>query len=301
MPYFNREVRVVFEGIDIDPITKLRVQFDADKSDGEAINRCTIHIFNMRPSSRAALSAARPANTILIEPFIKVSLFAGYDGDTRELMSGNIHNAFSVRNGSDWITTIVLHSGLSNAINANVNLSFDGKTDAEQIANALVEPLGVSLDYTEEAFDILVNKTYTDFSESGMSLRSITTFLNALDLAFTIEENDVGLIYKLNSPRDGVQPRTPENSFNKNNGLVGAPIISRTGASFTALLRPEIKIFQTIYIESQTIMETLQGNEELTNKYFVKSIRHFGDTHDDSWFTEIDARYADINDGFYDA
>ena len=34
---FNRGVRVVFEGADIEPITDLRVVFDVDKSDGEQL------------------------------------------------------------------------------------------------------------------------------------------------------------------------------------------------------------------------------------------------------------------------
>ena len=70
---FNRAIRVVFEGVDIEPITDLRVAFNVDKSDGEQLNRGVITIYNLNPSSRASLSTARPLNTILVEPVIKRS------------------------------------------------------------------------------------------------------------------------------------------------------------------------------------------------------------------------------------
>ena len=300
MPNFKRTVRVVFEGVDIDPIEDLRVAFDVSKSDGEQLNKGTITIWNMRPSSRAALSNARPLNTLLVEPTIKVSLYAGYEDSTKEIITGDVYLSPSVRDGSDWITTIEVYSGITAATLANVNISFDGKTNAKFIAGELGTPLGLDISYTEEASQILENKTYFDFSESGMSVRSLSTFLNRFNLGFTIEEDGKGLVYKLNAPRELDQPRSPENAFNKSNGLVGTPSITRTGVEIVALLRPQIKLLQSFYVESQTINEVLQGNEELTNKYFAKSVRHFGDTHDNQWFTSIEGFYADILDGVYD-
>ena len=183
---------------------------------------------------------------------------------------------------------------------ADVTVSYDGKTGAKFISDQLLSPLGLSIDYTEDALTILQGKTYFDFSESGMSLRSATVFLNRFDLGFTIEENGKGLVYKLDSPREKDSQRTSENAFNQNNGLVGSPVITRTGVEIVSLLRPEVELLQAIFVESQTINETLQKAELLTNKYYVKAISHKGDTHSDDWFTELEGFYADVADGVYD-
>lgn len=296
---FKRAVRVVFQGIDIDPITDLRVSFSVDKSDGEHLNHGVITIYNLNPSSRAALSNARPLDTVLIEPVIKCLLYAGYEDDLKEVIAGDIYISNSRREGEDWITTIEIYSGITASTFGNVTLSFDGKTDAEFITNELIKPLGVSTEYTEEAFDILIGKTYFDFSESGMAVRSVTTFLNRFDLGFTIEEDGAGLVYKLNTPRDREAERNADNAFNIHNGLIGSPVITRTGVEIKSLLRPQIKLLQSIFVESQTINETLQKEESLTNKYFVKSVNHKGDTHGDDWMTSIEAFYSDITEGVY--
>lgn len=300
---FQREYSIIFEGIDIDPIINLRMQFQVDKSDGETLNRGIITIFNLNPSSRAALTHSVHPSTIFIEPIIKVHLFVGYDGNIKEVIAGDIYISHSQRVGTDWVTKIELYSGIAAATNGITTVSYDGTTNAKYIADQLTVPMGISINYTKEALDLLTQYTYEDFSVSATSMRSITQFLKRkeFNMAFTIEEDNKGLVYIDDAPRELNQPRTNANAFNKFNGLIGSPNITRTGVEFLSLIRSEIQLLQSVYVESQTINETLQKDELLTNKYYVKSIRHFGDTHDDEWFTEIQGFYSDLAEGSYAA
>lgn len=293
---FGREITISFENVDIEPISNLRIQFRADKSDGQNLNRAQIVIYNLNASSRAALTVARPITTVLVDPVKKVHLFAGYEGNVTEVIAGDIYIANSRRIGTDWITTIEVLSGISAATKSQSNVSFDGSTNALFIASQLIEPMGLSIEYTAEAREILTKTTYEDFSESSNTLKSITNFLRRFDIEFTIEEDNKGLIYKSDSPRELDRPQDDANTFNQGNGLIGSPIVTTTGVEILALLRPGIRILQAIYVGSQTIQSVLQSSDTQTNQYFVKNIRHFGDTHEDEWFTEIEAFYADITE-----
>jgi len=295
---FKRAVRLSFEGVDVDPITDLSIIFNADKADGEQMNSALITIFNLSPSSRASLVVARPARNIGEASPIKCRLFAGYEDNLKEIIAGDLFLSNSTKDGENWVTTLEIYSGIYSANKARHIASYDGKTNAKFILNNMLAPLKISILYTEKASEIMKNKTYFDFSESGMVWRSATVFLKSMNLGFTIEEDGIGLVYELDSPREKDAPRTSDNAFNQGNGLIGSPKVTATGAEIVSLLRPEIQLRQSIYIESKTIGETLQKDELLSNKYYVKSVRHQGDTHSDDWFTFIEAYYADLQTEF---
>lgn len=291
---YKRGIRIEFEGADIAPIIDLRVTFDVSKSGGEGLNKGIITIYNLRPAARAALLIARPKKELADDPVIKVRLYAGYEGNLKSLVAGDILLSKSTKKGTEWITEIEVWAGLTAATKATVVASWDGKTFVESIIDTLLEPLGVPIRYTEAALERIDGETYADFAESGMSVAVTNRFLRRYDLAFTIDEDGTGIVYKENEAIDPDAAKTPTNTFNKDNGLIGSPIITRTGVDFVSLLRPEISIFQKIFVQARTLSETLQKEENLINEYIVKTVRHYGDNFDDEWFTEISSTYADI-------
>lgn len=290
---FNRGVRVEFEGANVEPITDLRVAFNASKSDGTKLNKLNLIIYNMKPASREAILIARPKKELSDPPVIKVRLFAGYEGNLKQLISGDILFSKSTKTGTDWITEIEIWSGLTEVTKATSVLDFDGKIPAKSIADRLVESIGIPVNYTDKARAILKDKTYTDFSESGMSITVIRRFLRRFDLIFTIED-EKGIISRDGEALDDEVGQNTTNFFHIGNGLIGSPIINRVGADFLSLLRPEINVLQKVFVRSKTINETLQRDENAVNEYVVRSVRHFGDSREDEWFTEISATYADI-------
>ncbi len=290
---FKREIRVEFGGVDVAPITDLRVIFDVSKENGTQSNKGVISIFNMKPSSRQAVLIAKPKRDINDPPHIKVRLFAGYEGELKQLISGNILISKSTKRGADWVTDIEIWSGLSNAVQATVIIDREGKTSAKNIADEIIKPLGLSVTYTKKALDILKDKTYFGFSESGMSIIAIKRFLKRFDLIFTIDD-EAAVIGRRGEAENPEEAKSIDNTFNLENGLIGSPTITRVGADFLALLRPEINVLKKIFLQSRTINETLSLDQNAVSEYVVKTIRHFGDTRDDAWFTEISSTYSDI-------
>lgn len=297
--YFERKVRVSFDGVSITPVENLRVSFQVDKDDGEHANRGMIRIYNLNTSSRSALARAFPVETPLIEPVIKCYLFVGYGDRLVQLIGGEVLSATNQRVGPDWITDIEVFTGLLAATVSSIQVSYDGKTSAKKVIDDLLAPIGVDIRYTQEAQAAIEGKAVTDYATSGLSIYETNNFLSRYDLGFVIEEDGIGLVYKKHAARESGRNQNAENTFKQENGLIGTPKVTRSGVEFQALLRPTVRIMQRIYVESQTISQTLQNESRIANEYYVTGIKHTGDTRSDDWFTEITGAYVGLDDGIY--
>jgi len=300
MKLFNRNVEVTFEGADINPVTKLRVAFDVSKQDGVQFNVGTIRIYNLNSSSRGALARIiQSQDDPCIGEHIKCTLRVGYGDQLIHLITGDILFASNQRVGPDWITDIEIYTGRCAAIKSDLQISYGKKTSAKKIANDLLATIkNVDIQYTQEAEKALQNKSVLSYSMSGIAYNEAAVFLSRYDLKFTIEEEGSLLVYKKGEPRDLTSSQTELNTFKPENGLVGSPKVTRSGVEFQSLLRPQVKILQRVYVESQSVNETLQNQDRFSNEYFVTGLKHTGDTHSDEWFTEIEGAYVELNKGF---
>lgn len=298
MKLFDRSIRVEFEGVDIPPITDLRVAFEIDKNDGLQFNHAFITITNMPDKNRNKIARAHPLNFPMIDPVIKMSLFAGYKGREILLAAGDVLSAIPNLRGANWETEIDIYSGLSDSTKADTQVAFSLPTSAKVISDQLLAKLGMDIKYTAEALDILKNKKPNDFSTSGMSAQEATVFLARYGLAFTIEESGRGLVYKSNRPRNPNSGKTDSNSFTPQNGLIGTPQITRAGINIKSFLRPQIKLFEKIFVESQTTTGALQA-PGYSPEYHVIGMKHKGDNRGADWFSEFECVYSKLAEGVY--
>lgn len=298
MKLFNRNVEVTFEGADINPVTKLRVAFDVEKQDGEQFNTGTIRIYNLNSVSRGSIAKViHNELTPWAEPIIKCTLRVGYGDQLVQLISGDILFATNQRIGPDWITDIEIYTGRYAALKSDLQISYGKKTSAKKVANDILATIkDVDIHYTQEAEKALQNKSVLSYSMSGIAYNEAVVFLSRYDLKFTIEDDGILLVYKKNEPQDPNRNQTEANTFKPENGLLGSPKVTRSGVEFQALLRPQVKILQRVYVESQSVNETLQNQDRFSNEYFVTGLKHTGDTHSDEWYTDITGSYVGLNE-----
>lgn len=295
-PYFNRQVRVAFEGVPLSPVINNRVTFEVDKHDGQVLNRATIRIYNLSPNARSVLARPIPLPYPLVDPQINVALFAGYETPIR-LMAGQLLFAVNSKIGPDWITEMQVFAGMGASAFGDATVSFAKPTAAKVIADAILAPLKLDVRYTQAALGRLQNERATDIANSGSAFRIADDFLRRYGLRFTIEDDGQGLVYVEDQPRNPEAGKTRDNTFSPQTGLVGTPQITRIGVEITALLRPRIRILDRFFVESETITGTLRG--QVAADYFVRSVRHVGDTHGEAWFTEIEGIYSSAQEGIY--
>lgn len=194
---FNRVCRVEFEGINVDPIENLRIKFELDKSDGQTLNHGLLWIYNLKPETRAAIARPMPLDVDLryelTGKVITVKVFAGYEGDVPQIYSGDILWAHNERVGPDWITHMEMYTGLSKATRP-AQVSFKQPTSARTILEAILEPMQISLRYTDDAAAIIDAVTVSSYTGSGLAYRDADEFLKRqnLKLSFTIEEENQG-------------------------------------------------------------------------------------------------------------
>ncbi len=297
---FDRVARVSFAGVQLDPVTDLRIQFTADKHDGLQLNQGTITIFNLSENARNTIARPYPLDFPMIDPVITVFLKAGYRGQDVQMFAGDLMSATNERVGPDWRTVIQMFSGFNVITKADVDVSIDKPTPPRSIADRLLAPLKIDVRYTSAAAAHLKKQTKVpSYSESALSFRAAYEFLDRYGLAFTIEEDGQGLVYVDDRPRDPDASKSQENTFSPDNGLIGTPRVTRYGIEIRSLLRPNIRIMQRFFVESDTIRGTLRGGGRPTGEYHVTKVSHTGDTRGEDWFTEVEGAYSNLVEGEY--
>lgn len=298
---FDRQVKLEFVGIAIEPITDLRVRFMVESNDGQQFNHAVLEIFNMKRTSREAIARPVPLDDGLryqvLDESKKIRVTAGYKDDIAHIFGGNILWAYNNRMGADWITHVELYTQYGEAMTSQTTVSFVKPTSAKTILERIVQPLSLKLSYTDEA-KILLNgkdKTVADFSDFGLAYEMANSFLDRYGLRFAIEDENTGLVYNPRRPRDPQASKTTNNTFSPVLGLVGTPKITKSGIELTSLMRPHMKLHQRFFVES----ETTRGSLRLANyapDYTVIGLRHVGDNRGDEWFTEVEGTYTNIVD-----
>lgn len=296
---FGRSIRIEFQGVDIPDVEKLRVVFEVDKNNGLQFNHANIIIFNMLPVNRAKIARPYPLGFPMVEPIIKVLLYAGYEGREVLLVAGDVLSATNEKNGPEWITKIEIYSGLNDSTKADTAVSFSAPTSAKVISDQLLSKLGIDVTYTPEALQELQNQRPNDFSTIGLAADEAATFLARYGLAFTIEESGQGLVYVDERPRNPDAGKTKDNTFSPTNGLLGTPKITRTGIDLKSLLRPKLKLFERIFVESETTKGSLQANPDYSPDYHIIGLKHVGDNRGNDWFTELECAYSKLAEGVY--
>lgn len=280
---FNRKTKILIPGFEI---IDLRVNFKIEKSLVGYPNLGNIKIYNLSESSR---------NNIEIKG-LQIQLYAGYEDNSIPLLfSGDIINVVHLKIGTDWISEIFAADGVNILSTSTINKTLPAGVDTEQIYNELVGQMqGISKGVTEGLKNCLSGKKSL--------LRELQLSGNIKDWLDKIA-TDCGFEYSVN---DGIIETTPTGFplsdvppvvINQGSGMIGSPERTEVGINVSHLLLPELKLARTIKVES--ISEKINvGNlffrkvPPIRNKgiYRIDKLIHTGDTHDNPWLTQINAR-----------
>jgi len=280
----------------------LRCQFEINASRDLRFYSGVIKVFNLEPTKRKQLVFNQ-----LREDFGKgplAQLTAGYQENNGLIFNGAVHRGYTIREiqGGDYIT--ILQVGIPfkydkkitidpQPINDNNLLGFLKKA----IDKILNQPDRISINKAqnyETNFETAINDFLSTgnianktLGYHGTSIKIIGDIEEEFNIKFFQDHNGFNVVGgKFATSSDPRTPITlpqgntvPEITFNKETGLIGSPIYTDTGAKFFVYLRPEIKMFQFVRVESDV----------LTKNVSIQSLIHRGDNRGDEWFSEIDA------------
>mgnify|MGYP006168308883 FL=1 len=265
---------------------QFRIQFNIDISPGDAISFADIRLYNMNKGSSIAQGSS-------------IVLRAGYDDNVDAVFTGFVTNTLREREpgAPEIITRLICRSGQPAVDRSSAQLSFGIGTRIEEVLRALAAawPLPIDID----------NAQFVDAKplSSGLVVDGdIPSAMTDLAYAYKFEwMQDRGriVITKPNMPRTSVPVRVDQFS-----GMIGIPEVSRgpdgLGVFVSVQMNPALRINGKIDVESEfatfntgnLFVSELSGDASANGEYNIFAMKHTGDSHIDTWRTEIDGLRA---------
>ena len=230
------------------------IEFDITRNVLSSSNICSIRIYNLSKTRQGEIRKDITNYT----QFRKVELFAGYGQNMPKIFSGNITQAWSVREGNNMISQIECFDGGFAYNNAKSDSVVPiANTKKVDVYKALIQTLP----------NVTVGKigSYTGSIGRGQAFpgSTISNLQNELGNNFFID-NGVANILNVNECLEG-----KIKTINSSVGLLGTPIREQYYINFDMIFEPNVICGQKISLESST-----QAN--FNGDYKIIAIKHRG-------------------------
>lgn len=233
---------------------------------------CDIRIYNLGEKSRN-LIRYDVTDTSTVR---KVQLNAGYGTNLPLIFIGNIQQAWSVREGTDFITTIQSFGAGDGYVNANIPSSATYpagtpwlnvyKNLIGYIPNVTPGAIGVNFIYDKNKNLLLLNRS------NSYSGNAISVLKDLTGGAFFVDNNQCYILRN----SDYIDGQVP--IINAQSGLLNTPVREVNVVSFDMIFEPGLILGQYIDIESSTFPAinsiSLNKNNNVNGPYVVQSITH---------------------------
>lgn len=240
MDKFKRNYKLLVQrrdGTTLEIKLPFTVEFDIHRNSFSSANVAQLRIINLSPTNRSQIRK----DQFDYDDQRIVSFYAGY-GDRMSLaFTGNISQAWSVREGNNMmVTTIESFDGGYAYVNAVTDQQFPSGTPQSSIIDSLVKSLPGVTPGAIGAYPGQIPRGNTFSGNTTDLLRQITGD------GFFID-NGKGYCLKDGECLAGDIPIISAKS-----GLLGTPVKESTYINFDMLFEPGLKVGQLIRLESQT-------------------------------------------------
>jgi hypothetical protein len=241
-------------------------------------NACKVRIYNLSQDNRAKIYK----DAFDFDLRKKISLYAGYGNNLSLIFTGNISKAWSVREGTNFITEIESYDGGYAWISAEDNVSYDHGALTRDVMLELIgrlKPYGVDLGKVgefpgnQDRAAILNGNICKNLADRVANYFNPVT--NKIDPGQFFIDN--GKAYCL---RDYETFTGDYLVINSASGLLGTPTRHETYLTFDMIFEPRLMIGQEVTIDSITAPEFNSykaGTNQIINGNFkVVSLHHRG-------------------------
>lgn len=258
MVKFNRnyEVTILFaNGSKVTLTPPLTLDVDIIRNTLTSANTCSVRLFNLSEKNR---------NQIKKDAFdyglrMQIKIKAGYGNNMPIIFQGNISQAWSSREGVDYVTEIQCFDGGLAFTNAVSSIQFPAGTSYKDGIIALIDQLKVF--EVQPGVIGTISGSYTrGASFSGSTVDLINSMANG---NFFIDNGKANVL----SDSEYIDGDTP--FITAASGLLGTPIRQNTFLTFDMVFEPRLFIGQRIRLGSQT-------NKNFNGYYKVLSVHHRG-------------------------
>ncbi len=117
---FDRKYKLTIDGVI--EVSGLDIGFNISKSTKKQPNKAEILVYNLSPDTRGKIEGKRDRLGKLSNP-VKCDLEAGYSDGMSLIFSGDLHTAYTEKQGPDFVTHLASADGLAATRQANVSFS----------------------------------------------------------------------------------------------------------------------------------------------------------------------------------
>lgn len=253
----NYELTINFETGDTLTIRPpFTLEFNVVRSILSSANVCQLRVYNLSKLNRNRIRF----NISNYGTYRGISLKAGYGDNISEIFRGNISQAWSVREVTDWITQIECYDGGFAFTNAITDASFVAGTPERVVFGKIIKDLPhVSEGAIGNFFDVIPRGN----SYSG-STKDILS--NITGGAFFVDSEKANIL-KTNEyyTSQGGKPLL----INASSGLLSTPIQEQTIVRFEMLLEAQLNIGSAAFLDSIT-------GDNFNGLYKITAISHRG-------------------------
>lgn len=262
---YDRNYKILIQKLDGEILTVSRpftLEFEISRNSYASANDATFRIFNLAPNNRSQIRK----NYYDWAGGRLVSFNAGYGTNLAIAFQGTMVEAWSVREGTDFISTIVAKDGGFAFQTAITNQSFVGGGPSATPASSILKSIIGDLSGVQVG---AIGNFNGQISRGNAYSGATTSILSELTGdGFFIDNN------KANCLNDNEVIQTPEFIVSPKSGLLGTPVRQETVITLEMLFEPGLKIGQQITLQSATTSDSING------QYKLIALRHKGTISD---------------------
>ena len=241
------------------------VEFDIIRNTLSSGGTCNIRIYNLSEDHRNKLrfNAYESVGGV----FRLVSFQAGYGDNPPVVFQGNITQAWSVREGTNFVTTIQSLDGGFAFVNSRSNRPFLAKTARKTVLYDLIE----DLDFVSHG---VIGPSFINDPATGLpsTIPRGNTYAGDTASLLRLETNggffiDLGVAHCL-SNNEYIQADDTV-ILNSSTGLLGTPVLEETIVHFDMLFEPSLKPGYAVLLDSIT-------EKNYNGTYRITGVKHNG-------------------------
>lgn len=270
--YVDFEVKIPNkDGQNAKRIEGVNVRFNVQKFQGQLQGKAKISICNLAAEDVEYLTTYM-SPWVEIQKRKKIQLFAGYEGKTGLIFSGDILKAIPTVPPDVWIHCEALGGYYNNMIVESFTIR--GPISIGEVCKTIAGKLGVA--FVSNASEEVFNRKIDVFCHTG-GLNNALKKINDLGLCFAWVDNETLFI-------SDTEPQEPTGKavrlISEQSGMIGIPEPGPVGVDMAILLDPSIQLGEPVELRSSRIPSA-------NGIYYPYSIEHTGELRGNEWYTKL--------------
>lgn len=294
MPRFDRVYSLIVgqggqQGLQID---NLRVNFEIVKNSSKNPNRSRIRVYNLSLDNRKALE----------KPDVRCVFKAGYaeEEGPLEVYQGDVALVFSTYDRADVITEIQLGEGFKAIRDVMISLSYKEGVESKKVLQDIAGKMKLTLSMPN---DVPQRTWQNGLAFHGAARQGLDKVCAATGLSWSVQAGALQIV------RSGGNTNRTVFDLAADSGLIGFPERTRQGKQEVSIDPEDKDAAKLLKARSRQITATQEedgwrirslllptllpsdrvklSSRTVEGVFTIKDIRHFGDTHQGDWITEL--------------